>query len=139
MGDLNTITGTANGPKGEDRGPLGSHPPHKAIWQPSRGHGEGNRPDCAAIQAVVVPGPQADNTPTAEQVAEVVAGISAIGAARDALEKAGWHATIAGNRITVNHEVCVQFIGSSVGPVGVVYATRPITATSVATQPIHTP
>ena len=50
----------------------------------------------------------------AEQVAKVVAGVSAIGAACRALEEAGWNATIAGNRITVNDEVVAQFIAATV-------------------------
>lgn len=50
--------------------------------------------------------------PTAEQVADVVADIPAIGAARDALQRAGWRATIAGNRITVNDDVLVHFISA---------------------------
>ena len=60
---------------------------------------------------------------TAEQVAKVVCGISAIGAARNALESVGWRATIAGNRITVNGEVFAQFIPRHTGPVGGVEAS----------------
>ena len=45
-----------------------------------------------------------------EQVAKVVAGISFIGLARDALETAGFTATITTNRITVNHEIIAQFL-----------------------------
>ena len=59
-----------------------------------------------------------ENRLTAEQVAGVVAGIPAIGKACYALRKAGWRATIAGNRITVNDEVLAQFIGAAVGPAG---------------------
>ena len=59
---------------------------------------------------------------TTEQVAKVVAGVSPIGVARNALEQAGWYATIAGNRITVNDEVVAQFIGATAGPSGVVDA-----------------
>lgn len=50
--------------------------------------------------------------PTAEQVAEIVAVAITIGAARDALQQAGWRATIAGNRITVNDDVLVHFISA---------------------------
>jgi hypothetical protein len=50
--------------------------------------------------------------PTAEDVADVVAGIPAIGTAREALQQAGWKATIAGNRITVNDDVLVHFVGA---------------------------
>jgi hypothetical protein len=63
---------------------------------------------------------------TAEQVAGVVAGIPAIGEARDALKKAGWRASIAGNRITVNDEVFAQFIGVTVGAFGGIDARRVI-------------
>jgi hypothetical protein len=52
---------------------------------------------------------------TAERVADVVAGILAIGVARDALRRAGWTASIAGNRITVDDEVFVHFVGTA-GP-----------------------
>jgi hypothetical protein len=55
---------------------------------------------------------------TTEQVAKVVAGVSPIGVARNALEQAGWNATIAGNRITVNDEVVAEFIGATAGPSG---------------------
>jgi hypothetical protein len=68
--------------------------------------------------------PHADEkTPTAEQVAGVVAGIPAIGEACAALIKAGWRASIAGNRITVNDEVLVQFIGTGIGRAGGLEAT----------------
>lgn len=50
--------------------------------------------------------------------AEQVVGIPAIGEACGALKKAGWRASIAGNRITVNDEVLAQFIGASVGALG---------------------
>ena len=68
--------------------------------------------------------PHADEkTPTAEQVAGVVAGIAAIGEASEALTRAGWRTSIAGNRITVDDEVLAQFIGAGVGPAGGVDAT----------------
>jgi hypothetical protein len=53
--------------------------------------------------------------PTAEQVAGVVAGVPVIGKACEALIGAGWRASIAGNRITVNDEVLAQFIGAGRG------------------------
>lgn len=59
-----------------------------------------------------------EDTPTAEQVARVVAGIPAIGRACEALLGAGWRASIAGNRITVNDEVHAQFIGAGIGRAG---------------------
>ena len=72
-----------------------------------------------ATSATVVAGPRRQaNMLTAEQVAGVVAGIPAIGEACDALKKAGWRASIAGNRITVNDEVFAHFIGASVGALG---------------------
>lgn len=74
--------------------------------------------------------------PTADQVAEVVAGIPAIGAARTALQQAGWHATIAGNRITVNDDVLVHFIGA-LGGAAFVIDTRRRTSTQLI--PIATP
>jgi hypothetical protein len=54
-----------------------------------------------------------DDGLTAEQVAKVLDGVSAIGVARTALEHAGWNATIAGNRITVNQEVEAQLIAAN--------------------------
>ncbi|HYO03840.1 MAG TPA: hypothetical protein VET27_18995 [Mycobacterium sp.] len=58
-----------------------------------------------------------------ECVAKAVAGVPAIGNALKALQAAGWRATIAGNRITVNEQVFVQFIASTVGKFGRVGAT----------------
>jgi hypothetical protein len=63
-----------------------------------------------------------EETPTAEQVAGVVAGIPAIGKACEALIRAGWRASIAGNRITVN-DVFAQLIGGGLGPDSGVDAT----------------
>jgi hypothetical protein len=54
-----------------------------------------------------------DDMLIAEQVAKVLSGVSAIGVARTALEQAGWNATIAGNRITVNQEVEAQFLAAN--------------------------
>jgi len=53
---------------------------------------------------------------TTEKVAQIVAGIAVIGEAQSALQKAGWRATIAGNRITANDEIFAQFIAPSAGP-----------------------
>lgn len=68
--------------------------------------------------------PSDDTTPDtglpAEQVAGLIAGVPLIGMARTALERAGCSATIAGNRITVNDEVCAQYIPSQPSPTGVV-------------------
>lgn len=66
--------------------------------------------------------PANDKTPTAEQVADVLTGISAIGQACNALTRAGWRASIAGNRITVNDEVLAHFIGAGIDAVGGVEA-----------------
>lgn len=74
-------------------------------------------PDTTSATVVAGPGEWAKML-TAEQVAGVVAGIPAIGEACDALKKAGWRASIAGNRITVNDEVFAQFIGATVGALG---------------------
>jgi hypothetical protein len=58
------------------------------------------------------------NTPRADQVAGVVADIAVIGAACNALRGAGWRATIAGNRITVEDVVFAQFIGTALDAYG---------------------
>ena len=77
-----------------------------------------------AISAAVAVAPQGDqNLLTAEEVAGVVSGIPTIGEACDALSKAGWRASIAGDRITVNDEVFAVFIsgcraGAPLGDVG---------------------
>jgi hypothetical protein len=74
-------------------------------------------------------------TPTVEQVAGVVAGIPAIGKAREALIQAGWRASIAGNRITVNDEVFAQFIGAGTGLASSVDAAWVVSAI-VGTTPV---
>jgi hypothetical protein len=63
-----------------------------------------------------------ENIPTVERVAEVVVGIPVIGEACNALRRAGWRTTLAGNRITVNDEVFAQFIGVTVSRFGPVDA-----------------
>ena len=68
--------------------------------------------------ALLAPLDEDEDILTTEQVAKVVAGVSPIGVARNALEQAGWNATIAGNRITVNDEVVAQFIRATAGPSG---------------------
>jgi hypothetical protein len=55
---------------------------------------------------------------TAELVAETIAGISTIGHARSVLERAGWRATIAANRITVGEEIIAQLIPAKTGTHG---------------------
>ncbi len=87
--------------------------------------------------------PHADEkTPTAEQVAGVVAGIPFIGKACEALIRAGWRASIAGNRITVNDEVLAQFIGAGaaggVDAAWVIYAiagAHPVWVVAAERQP----
>lgn len=79
--------------------------------------------------------PTVANPLLVEQVAKVLAGIPAIGSARRALEEAGWRATIAGNRITVNYEVFAQFIAAAVGPSGDVDASW-VVYTVVGTPPV---
>jgi hypothetical protein len=64
-----------------------------------------------------------ETRPTAEQVTGVIAGVPVIGRACEALVQAGWRASIAGNRITVNDEVLAQFIRGSIGRTGGVEAT----------------
>lgn len=82
-----------------------------------------------------------------EGVAKVISGISVIGEARNALDAAGWPATIAANRISVGEEVLAQLIPAKVGtfgridarwvvysivgdhPVWIVGAEQPLTAT----------
>lgn len=55
---------------------------------------------------------------TTEEVAKTIAGIPQIGAACEALRRAGRRASIAGNRITVDDQVCAQLVGASTGRYG---------------------
>ena len=48
--------------------------------------------------------------PTAESVAKIIEALATIGAARNALLAQGWSATIVANRITVNQEICAQYV-----------------------------
>lgn len=57
-----------------------------------------------------------------EDIAGVVAGHSLIGFAQSALFAAGYRATIAGNRITVDDTVAVQYVAPVDGPYGRVAA-----------------
>lgn len=57
-----------------------------------------------------------------ERVAKVVSGRSLIGEARHALHAAGWTATIAANRITVDEDVLAQLIPAKIGTYGLISA-----------------
>ena len=70
-----------------------------------------------------------------ERVAEVVSGISVIGEARNALDAAGWTATIAANRITVDEDVLAQFIPAKLGTFGLIDA-RWIVYSIAGTHPV---
>ena len=76
-----------------------------------------------------------DEIETVEKVGRVLSGISLIGEARNALEMAGWRATIAANRVTVNEEVLAQLIPATVGSFGAVDAYWVIYAIS-GTRPV---
>lgn len=71
-----------------------------------------------------------DHAPTTEQVAGVLGGIPAIGIACEALRTAGWRASIAGNRITVNDAVRAQLIGTAADDaawvISMITGTRPV-------------
>jgi hypothetical protein len=58
-----------------------------------------------------------------ERVAKVVSGFSVIGEARNALNAAGWTATITANRITVAEEALAQFIPAKDGTFGPISAS----------------
>ena len=62
------------------------------------------------LQNTAVIDPPDTTVVTAEQAAEMVAGISAIGYARNVLERAGWCATIAANRTAVNEQIVAPFV-----------------------------
>ena len=76
-----------------------------------------------------------DEIHTVEKVGRVLSGISLIGEARNALEMAGWRATIAANRVTVNEEVLAQLIPATVRSFGAVDAYWVIYAIS-GTRPV---
>ena len=76
-----------------------------------------------------------DEIHTIEKVGRVLSGISLIGEARNALERAGWRATIAANRVTVNEEVLAQLIPATVRSFGAVDAYWVIYAIS-GTRPV---
>ena len=76
-----------------------------------------------------------DEIQTVEKVGRVLSGISLIGEGRNALERAGWRATIAANRVTVNEEVLAQLIPATVTSFGVVDAYWVIYAIS-GTRPV---
>ena len=87
------------------------------------GYGISLKDRVGVADPLTMPSQDVKSTLTVEQVAQVVAGIPVIGWACRALEAAGWDATIAGNRITVNDEVFVQFIAASVGQFGHINAS----------------
>lgn len=58
------------------------------------------------------------STGASENVAAILQRATSIGAARDALNVAGWHATIAGNRITVDDHISAQYLSGSTNLVG---------------------
>ncbi|AGB24296.1 hypothetical protein Mycsm_04039 [Mycobacterium sp. JS623] len=75
---------------------------------------------CKDVQAAEIE----QNLPTAERVAKVVSGLSAIGFASTALERAGWQTNIVGNRITVDADVIAQFLPAAVSAHGNRVAAR---------------
>lgn len=75
--------------------------------------------DAAAASST---GTSRDAISLVERVARVVSGCSVIGEARNALSVAGWTATIAANRITVDEDVLAQFIPAKIGNFGLVSA-----------------
>jgi hypothetical protein len=80
--------------------------------------------DHAAVEdRMAMAGRDVETSLIVEQIAQEIAGIPAIGQACRALEAAGRHATIAGNRITVDHDVFAQFIAASMGQFGHIGAT----------------
>ena len=72
---------------------------------------------------------------TVEKVGRVLSGIFLMGEARNALERAGWRATIAANRVTVNEEVLAQLIPATVRSFGAIDAYWVIYAIS-GTRPV---
>jgi hypothetical protein len=70
------------------------------------------------LAAGALSGISPDGMAMVERVAKVVSGISVIGDARNALDAAGWTATIAANRITVDEEVLAQFVPAKAGSAG---------------------
>ena len=75
------------------------------------------------LAAVSGTGISREATSLVERVADVVSGFSVIGEARNALNAAGWTATITANRITVAEEVLAQFIPAKDGTFGRISAS----------------
>lgn len=99
---------------------------HDATDGPSR-----MKPDnVVSIPRAVTRSPHEQNPPSVKQVARVVATTPAIGAACDVLRRAGWRATIAGNRITVEDSVFAQFVGTTADSLGNVHARWMVYATA---------
>jgi hypothetical protein len=63
-----------------------------------------------------------DAIPTIEGVASIVAGYSIVAEAQNALNAAGWNATIAANRITVGEDILAQLIPATIGTYGLITA-----------------
>ena len=70
-----------------------------------------------------------------EKVATVVSGFGVIGEARNALNAAGWTATITANRITVGEDVLAQLIPAKIGTYGLISAHWVIYSMA-GTQPV---
>lgn len=79
-----------------------------------------------------------ESPPIASQIAAVIAGIATIGEACNALRHAGFGASIAGNRISVDENLSVQYLGiggnaaGSADPVWVVFSSASEPPTLVA-------
>ena len=74
---------------------------------------------------------------TARHIADVIAEAASIGSACATLRTAGWRATIAGNRITINEAVFAQYVGVSAadmdGAIWMIYGSGDATPIWVTT------
>jgi hypothetical protein len=86
--------------------------PSSALWETVE----------AELAAASLTSKLPDVMPMVERVAKVISGMSVIGEARNALDAAGWTATITANRITVDEEVLAQFIPAKIGTFGLINA-----------------
>ena len=86
-------------------------------------HLESGLPTPAARSQAAASSDHDDSAVRARDVARVIEYVECIGLVCSALRQVGLNATIAGNRITVNNEVFVQYCGARIDQAGVHRAT----------------
>ena len=106
-----------------DRVSIGESDPRLRECLPAMASAATDETVVVDLAAASLTGKSPDAMSMVERVARVVSGISVIGEARNALDAAGWTATITANRITVDEEVLAQFVPAKVGFFGLINAS----------------